>query len=116
MGGIFNLSVILRAIGATISTVATFSRKMDKKLASPHNESIAKEGILTLLTIYSAKQEGSREKMRSSARIITPVKTIITFQFMDARACQGPSTRSVRKSAPAQAHQLLHLGKKTNPA
>jgi hypothetical protein len=116
VGGIFSLSVMLKAIGATISSVATFSRKIDKKLANPHRESMAHEDLLTLLTMSSARQEGRREKMRSSAIIITPVKTIITFQFMEVKACHGLITRIVSKRPPARAHQLLLLGKEINPA
>ena len=90
-GFAFSFLATSNAIGATIRTVATFSVKLEIKLAKMHMYKSAIPTFFDLPTRCTAKNPGTSEYIKSPDNIIVPRNTPITLKFMLKNASLTPS-------------------------
>lgn len=101
-GDFFNRWASANAIGATISTVATFSINADRKPERIETKRIATPRFLDLRTNTEAKYDGTPEMMNVSARINVPQNIPKTPQLIDFGISAGDSIpRATYKIAAA---------------
>ncbi len=103
-GETFSRRDISRAMGATISTVATFSTKAEMTLVSAQIHSTATPTVEERLTSRAARRAGTRDRMNSSASTSVPAKMPMTFQLMSLRIWPGV-TRPKMINRPMPIHR-----------
>lgn len=98
-----NFLATSKAMGAIISTVATFSATADIAPERTQMASKAKLTIFNLFTIDIARKAGASERIKSSAKTIVPQKMPRTFRFIEANAWRGDiALPMISSRAPAQ--------------